>query len=112
MDPKAPEAAQRNAALNGIREDRFQVYAGDLLTDEGMRRRLGTGTDIVLANIVADVIISLSAFARRFLAENGVFICSGIIDTRQAEVEAALRRNGFTILRHTQEAEWSCYLCK
>lgn len=112
IDPKAPEAAARNAALNGIGPDRFEVCAGDVLSDEGMRRRLGTGYGIVLANIVADVIIPLSAFVRRFMAENGVFICSGIIDDRCAEVGNALRRNGFEILQHKHEEEWNCFLCK
>jgi ribosomal protein L11 methyltransferase len=112
IDPKAPEAAVRNAALNGIGADRFSVCAGDLLADEGMRRRLGAGYAIVLANIVADVIIPLSAFARRFLAEGGAFLCSGIIDGRRAEVEDALRRNGFTVLKHYREDEWNCYLCQ
>ena len=112
IDPKAPEAAQRNAALNGIGEERFHVCAGDVLSDEGMRRRLGGEYDIVLANIVADVIIPLSAFVRRFMAENGVFLCSGIIDDRCAEVENALRRNGFGIIEHFHEEEWNCFLCK
>jgi len=112
IDPKAPEAAERNAALNGIGPERFRVCAGDLLSDEGLRRRLGAGYDIVLANIVADVILPLSSFVRRFLAENGVFICSGVIEDRAAEIENALRRNGFTVLQHTQEDEWHCFLCQ
>ena len=112
IDPKAPEAAARNAALNGFDSDRFRACAGDLLADEGLRRRLGGGYALVLANIVADVIIPLSAFARRFLAEDGAFICSGIIDDRRAEVENALRRNGFELVRHYREDEWNCYLCK
>ena len=112
VDPKAPDAAVKNAALNAIGPDRFQVCAGDVLADMGMRRRLGTGYDIVLANIVADVIIPLSGFARGFLADGGVFICSGIIDERCAEVENALRRNGFEVLRHLREDEWSCFVCR
>ena len=112
IDPKAPEAARRNAALNGLGEDRFSACAGDLLADEGLRRRLGGDYDVVLANIVADVIIPLSAFARRFMAEGAAFLCSGIIDDRRAEVENALRRNGFEVLRHYHEDEWNCYLCK
>lgn len=112
IDPKAPEAAVRNAALNGFGPDCFSACAGDLLADEGMRRRLGTGYDVVLANIVADVIIPLSGFVRRFMAEGGVFLCSGIIDGRSEEVENALRRNGFTVLKHTHEEEWNAYLCK
>ena len=112
IDPKAPEAAVRNAALNGFGEDRFRACAGDVLADEGMRRRLGGGYDIVLANIVADVIIPLSGFVRRFLAPDGVFLCSGIIDDRCAEAENALRRNGFEVLRHLHEEEWHCFLCR
>ena len=112
IDPKAPEAAERNAALNGIDSERFRVCAGDVLSDEAMRRSLGTGYDLVLANIVADVIIPLSAFVRRFMAKNALFLCSGIIDARCAEVENALRRNGFEILRHFREEEWNCFLCK
>ena len=41
---------------------------------------------LVLANIVADVIIPLSAQVPALLAEDGVFLCSGIIDTRAHEV--------------------------
>ena len=53
IDPKAPEVAAANAALNGFYDDKFTVCAGDILADAGLRRRLGTGYDIVLANIVA-----------------------------------------------------------
>ena len=66
----------------------------------------------MLANIVADVIISLSAFARQFMAEDGVFICSGIIDNRADEVRAALVKNGFEILSHSSEEEWHCFVCR
>lgn len=112
IDPKAPDAARRNAALNGIGDDRYQVCAGDLLADEGLRRSLGTGYDIVLANIVADVIAPLSGFVRRFMAEGGVFICSGIIDARAARIESTLRCNGFAVLEHRHEEEWHCFVCR
>jgi ribosomal protein L11 methyltransferase len=44
------------------------------------------------------VIIPLSAMVDQFLAEDGLFLCSGIIDTRAQEVREALEQNGFTIL--------------
>lgn len=112
VDPKSPEMAASNAALNGIGSDRFAVYAGDILTDEGMRKFLGSGYDIVFANIVADVIIPLSAIVRRFMAEGAVMICSGIIDDRAAEVEAELQKNGFRILRHLHEEEWHAFVAE
>ena len=60
----------------------------------------------MLANIVADVIIPLSAQAGGYLARGGVFICSGIIDTRADEVQAALERNGLRILERSQKDGW------
>lgn len=112
VDPKAPEAARANAALNGIGADRLSVYAGDIIKDASLRALLGGGYQLVLANIVADVIISLSPLARAFMAEGGVFICSGIIDERTEEVRAALTRAGLKILAHTHEDEWHCYVCE
>ena len=111
IDPKSPDAARQNAALNGIGEDRLRLYAGNILTDEGLRRSLGGPYDIVLANIVADVILPLSGFVRRFLTDGGVFICSGIIEDRAAEVEAELKKQGFEIVRHLSEDEWNAYVC-
>ena len=112
IDPKAPEVAAANAALNGVGPDRFRVLAGDLLSDRSLRRALGGRYDLVLANIVSDVIIPLSAFAGDYLAPDGVFITSGVIEGRQEEVAAALRANGFEIKEHFSEEEWHCFVCK
>ncbi len=112
IDPKAPDVATANAALNGIGPDRFTVYAGDILSDRSLRRMLGSGYGLVLANIVSDVIIPLSAFVQSFMAADGVFLCSGIIEGRQDEVRAALVRNGFTVEEHICEEEWHSFLCR
>ena len=109
IDPKAPEVAAGNAALNGFADDRFTVCAGDILADAGLRRDLGTGYDLVLANIVSDVIIPLAAHAPAFLAPGGTFICSGIIDGREDEVRAAIERAGFTVTAHDSLEEWHCF---
>lgn len=52
IDPKAPDTVMENAALNGIGADKMKVYAGDIIGDAKLRKMLGTGYDIVLANIV------------------------------------------------------------
>lgn len=112
IDPKAPDVALMNAGLNGITADRFDIRAGDVLTDAGMRKALGTGYDIVTANIVSDVIIPLSGIVRQFLKPGGIFITSGIIEGRQDEVRAAIESNGFTILEHHSEDDWHCFVAK
>lgn len=90
IDPKAPEVALSNAGLNGITAEKFDIRAGDVLSDAGMRKALGSNYDIVTANIVSDVIIPLSGFVKEFLKPGGTFITSGIIEGRQDVKSAAL----------------------
>ena len=107
IDPKAVDVAYENAALNGIGKDRYTVLAGNVITDEGLVAELaGQKYALVLANIVADVIIPLSAKAEKFLAEDGVFLCSGIIDTRADEVAAALAKNGLKVFERREQNGW------
>ena len=101
-----------NAALNGIGADKMTAWAGDIIADSSLRARIGGGYQLVLANIVADVIIPLSAVVRQFMAPGAVFICSGIIEHRWPETEAALISNGFEILDHRSEEEWHCFVCR
>lgn len=108
IDPKSVDVAYENAELNGIGRDTYTVRAGNVLSDKGLvseLRELGPYR-VVLANIVADVIIPLSAQVRDYLAEDGVFICSGIIDTRADEVENALKANGLHILERLERDGW------
>ena len=112
IDPKAPDVVMSNAALNGIGADKMTAWAGDIIADASLRARIGGGYQLVLANIVADVIIPLSAVVRQFMAPGAVFICSGIIEHRWPETEAALISNGFEILDHKSEDEWHCFVCR
>ena len=109
IDPKSPDVARENAALNGINDLVFSVCAGDILKDASLRGSLGAGYDIVLANIVSDVIIPLAPYAMEFMSPRGVFICSGIIEGRQDEVEAALAKAGFAVKNHRAQEGWHCF---
>ena len=112
IDDKAVDVAYENAALNGIGRDRYTVRAGDVLGDEGLRRDMGTGYDIVVANIVADVIIALAPTARTLKKPEGYFLCSGIIDDRAGEVREQLEAAGLTILEEHQSEGWFSFLCR
>ncbi len=111
IDDKCLTVAYDNAALNGIGKDTYTVKVGNVLTDEAMRAELGGGYQIVLANIVADVIIGLAPMVRSMLAPGGLFLCSGIIDTRAEEVADKLREAGL-VIEETRSAEgWFAYTC-
>ena len=110
IDPKAVDVAYENAAMNGVGRDRLTVLAGNVLGNRKLAEKLEPGRNqVVLANIVADVIIPLSAAAGEFLTPDGVFLTSGIIDERADEVEAAIRANGFTITRRLERAGWCAF---
>ena len=110
IDPKAPDVACSNAALSGFEGEMFKIYAGDVLSDASMRKMLGKDYGLVLANIVADVIIPLSALVREFMAPGAKFVCSGVIDGREDDVIAALEKNGLRILEHKRAEEWNCFI--
>ena len=110
IDEKAPGVVMENGALNSLFSDRLHVFAGDVLSDEGLRRELSARKyDLILANIVADVIIALAPFAAQLLAPDGVFICSGIIEGRQTEVLAALKRAGLDVTASRSMSDWYCF---
>ena len=111
IDDKCLDVAYENAAMNGIGRDAYTVKVGDILSDEALRAEIGGGYDVVLANIVADVIIGLGPMVRSLLRENGVFLCSGIIDTRAEEVADKLRQAGLEILDTRSSEGWYAYTC-
>ena len=112
IDEKCVDVAYENAALNGIGKDRYTVRWGDVLTDAALRQEMGTGYDIVVANIVADVIMGLSPHVRPFLKPGGLFLCSGIIDERAAEVLEKLKADGWDVFEQRSSEGWFSYLCK
>lgn len=99
IDQLAVEVAKRNAALNGLTK-KTDYAAGDLLSVvEGQY-------PIVVANIVADVILTLLKDLHRVLLPGGLFVASGIIDTRKEELLEGIKAAGLTILNIEEERGW------
>lgn len=104
IDPLAVKTAKENAALNGV-QDRFTGICGSLTEQV-------TGTfDLVVANIVADVILELTGTIGQFLRPHGVYLMSGIIDTREAEVVQTVERQ-FEIVARREERGWVALAAK
>lgn len=105
IDEVAVKVANENAVINKV-EDVTEFITGDL-TD-----KISGNFDVICANIVADVIIGLSSTVKAFMNDDAIFLCSGIIDIRAAEVETVLTQNGFTILDHYVKDNWNAYAVK
>ena len=112
IDEKCIDVAYENAALNGIGKKQLTVRQGDATKEGPLRTAIGTGYDVVVANIVADVIISLAPQVRHFLKEDGWFLTSGIIDDRADEAAAALTAAGWNIVESCTSEGWYCYICR
>lgn len=98
IDPLAVKTAVSNAEINGV-GNKFTGICGDL-TDKVKGK-----FNLVLANIVADVVILLSKDAPKFMYEDTVYIMSGIIDTREENVLAAVS-DTFEIIERREEKGW------
>lgn len=113
IDPAAEHIAYENAELNGIYKDRYFVKCGNILSENPFEGTCyNKQYDIVVANIVADVIIPLSAKVGSFMKEDAYFLCSGIIEHRIDDVCAALSENGFEICEKLKDGEWYALLTK
>ena len=108
----AADTAAENMEKNGFSSDKFRSYCGNIIEDEPLRAEIGTGYNVVVANIVADVIIAMSGLFRGFMAENGTLIVSGIITERLGEVMSALKENGFNIVKTAEQEGWNVIVLK
>lgn len=107
IDPHCLLCANENAARNGVTIGK--TLCGDALRDETLVRELGTGYDIICANIVADVIIGMAPLFAERLRPGGTLITSGIIAPRADEVARALEAVGFVLHDRAVRAEWTAF---
>lgn len=106
IDDIAVKTAIENGATNGFTEPQYKIHCGD------MTEKITGKFDVVVANIVADVIILFCQNARQFMKNDGVFIVSGIIDTREDDVLKAFEDNGFKIEKRIESKGWLCFVLK
>jgi ribosomal protein L11 methyltransferase len=93
IEPNAVQIAAENAQINSV----------SVLT----QAHLPEGVfDLVVANILADIIIGLREHFTCLVRAQGVLIVSGIIDTREEEVQRALLACGFDSVSIHRAAEW------
>ena len=108
IDPNCVDIAYQNANRNNVNTNNYDVISGNILDDENICKYIQKNKyDIVLANIVADVIIASMPLVKTCIADDGVFITSGIIEDRIDDVKYSLEENGFEVLRVNRRKDWA-----
>lgn len=107
IDPMAVEVARENLELNKISLEKTKVYLGDLISVIKEEK-----FDVVVANILADVLLSLLSDISKVVKKEGLIIFSGIIVDKLEEVKKAIEDKKFEILEIKAEKEWRAILIK
>lgn len=127
IDPIATQTSIENAHVNQIdalewdleKENHIPLdkavtfSTGNIIENQRLRTRIGKESyDLVVANILADVIISLSHVIKENMKKDAIFISSGILYTKENEVRASLEKNQFTILEVKRMGDWISFVTK
>ncbi len=113
VDPIAQKVSNENASINSITSEDFTCLLGDIISDEELQNETGLETfDLIVANILADVIIPLSKVIGKNLKKNGIFVSSGIINTKKDSVKKALLDNGWQIVKINEMNDWVSIIAK
>ena len=118
LDPITREAVAGNCKENGIAEKDFQLFIENILGEEDGAQNLQKQFQekpfqLVLANILAPVIVSLTPLVPSFLKKDGIFISSGIIRDKAEEVRKALEsEESLEILEECIEGEWHAFIAR
>ena len=99
LDEVAVVAAKENILLNKVNE-KVTVTHGNLLDS------VKEPADIIIANILAEVILSFSQDAYDILPQDGLFIVSGIIGQKRDLVKDDLINKGFDIVESVLMEDW------
>jgi ribosomal protein L11 methyltransferase len=105
LDEVAVRSAQANTELNGVHE-KITVRQNNLL--DGVEEQV----EVVIANILAEVIVRFTDDVYRVLKPEGVFIASGIIAAREADVRKALDASGLEVVETIMIDDWVAIVSK
>lgn len=106
IDALAVKTARENGKTNGFDEPQYKVLQGSL-TDKVTGKY-----DIIAANIVADIVITLCKDVKKFMNDDAVFITSGIIIPREQDVLNAFEENGLEVIERHESGGWLCFEAK
>ena len=97
-DPIAVEATVANAARNR-QGRRVRAVQGSVPTGE-------SPFDLVLANLIASLLVTLAGDLRAELRRGGLLVASGIFADREEDVRAAFDDAGLDVVGRSAEGDW------
>lgn len=116
IDDSIEQNLLENLKLNDVGKDVYRYKFGNILTDETLAREVGTKKyDIIVANILAPVIVSLIEKGKisSYLNAGGYLILSGIIKEREDDVVSAIKKDDkIKTFKVYAEDEWRMIECK
>lgn len=98
IDPLAIKATLENANLNKI--SNINAVKGSLLDNVDKKY------DVVVANILLNVLDILIPDLPKALKKDGVFICSGLINSQKDNIVNTLEKNNLEIVEVSEKGEW------
>lgn len=105
IDPVAVEIAQENIELNHIGNVAKAQY-GDLT------KGIDFKADVIVANLMADLVMMLSADVAKHLLPGGIYISSGILTEKEVLVADTMRSLGFKIMEVKEDGMWCAIVAK
>ena len=99
LDEVAVTAARENVELNKM-DHIVEVFHGNLLDT------VKEPADVVVANILAEIIMSFTDDAYSIVKPGGIYATSGIIGAKKDEVKQALEKSGFIIEEVLMMEDW------
>lgn len=105
LDPVAVKSAKENIEHNKVQHI-AQVYQGNLLDT------VTEQADVVVANILAEVIMTFTDDAFSIVKPGGVFVTSGIIGAKKEDVKQSLVDAGFEINEVLMMEDWVAIIAR
>lgn len=105
LDEVAVRAAKENVELNKV-SDTVSVFHGNLLDT------VKEPADVVVANILAEIILSFTDDAFTIVKPGGLYVTSGIIGAKRDDVKAALEASGFVIEDVLMMEDWVAIIAR
>ena len=108
IDENSARIARENFEMNSIDKSKYDVYAGNILEDGDFYKKIcSVKYDLIAANIVADIIMAMSAMFKSILKDDGLLLVSGIIAERSQEVVDELLAEGFRVVEFVESEGWA-----